>query len=128
MAGKEGDATHFNERGARAMAEPVVRELPAAEPRLREYLKAPRGAGRFIQSVRTRRLTPRTTREVNHERIQSGRRARSLPAGEPPLGGEANRHETFPRESPNPPRARAAGDRIKRAADELAPAARTPLV
>lgn len=41
MASKEGDATHFNELGARAMADLVLRELPAAEPKLREYLKAP---------------------------------------------------------------------------------------
>ena len=30
LANKPGDATHFNEKGARAMADLVLRELPAA--------------------------------------------------------------------------------------------------
>ena len=41
MANKSGDATHFNEQGARAMAELVMKDLRAAEPKLKEYLKAP---------------------------------------------------------------------------------------
>ena len=40
MANKKGDATHFNEKGARAMADLVTKELPTAEPKLKEYLKA----------------------------------------------------------------------------------------
>ncbi|MBI3880167.1 MAG: rhamnogalacturonan acetylesterase [Verrucomicrobia bacterium] len=38
-ANKAGDRTHFNEAGARAMAELVRKELPKAEPRLAERLK-----------------------------------------------------------------------------------------
>ena len=38
LANKEGDATHFNEKGARAMADLVMKELPTAEPKLKEYL------------------------------------------------------------------------------------------
>ena len=41
MASKSGDVTHFNEKGARAMAGLVMDELPMAVPRLRDYLKAP---------------------------------------------------------------------------------------
>jgi lysophospholipase L1-like esterase len=41
MANKKGDVTHFNEKGARAMADLVMQELPVAEPRLKEYLKTP---------------------------------------------------------------------------------------
>jgi rhamnogalacturonan acetylesterase len=41
MANKTGDATHFNEKGARAMAELVLKDLPLAEPKLKEYLKRP---------------------------------------------------------------------------------------
>jgi lysophospholipase L1-like esterase len=41
MANKPGDATHFNEKGARAMADLVMKELPTAEPKLKEYLKTP---------------------------------------------------------------------------------------
>ena len=41
MANKKGDATHFNEKGARAMAALVMKGLPAAEPKLKEHLKAP---------------------------------------------------------------------------------------
>ena len=41
LASKSGDVTHFNEKGARAMAGLVMDELPVAEPRLRNYLKAP---------------------------------------------------------------------------------------
>jgi lysophospholipase L1-like esterase len=40
MANSHGDATHFNETGARAIAELVVRELPRAERKLEAYLKA----------------------------------------------------------------------------------------
>jgi lysophospholipase L1-like esterase len=39
MANKKGDLTHFNEKGARAMADLVMQELPAAAPKLKEYLK-----------------------------------------------------------------------------------------
>ncbi len=35
LANKPGDRTHFNEKGARAMADLVWRDLPRAEPRLR---------------------------------------------------------------------------------------------
>lgn len=38
-ANKPGDNTHFNETGARAMVELVMKELPAAEPRLKGLLK-----------------------------------------------------------------------------------------
>jgi lysophospholipase L1-like esterase len=41
LANKKGDNTHFNEKGARAMADLVMKELPASEPKLREYLKVP---------------------------------------------------------------------------------------
>lgn len=41
MANKKGDPTHFNEKGARAMADLVMKELPTAEPKLKEYLKSP---------------------------------------------------------------------------------------
>ena len=41
MANKKGDATHFNEKGARAMADLVLKDLPTAEPKLKEYLKQP---------------------------------------------------------------------------------------
>ncbi|MEO5916229.1 MAG: rhamnogalacturonan acetylesterase [Luteolibacter sp.] len=41
MANKKGDSTHFNEKGARAMADLVMKELPAAAPKLKEHLKAP---------------------------------------------------------------------------------------
>lgn len=40
MENKKGDKTHFNEKGARAMADLVMQELPTAEPRLKAYLKA----------------------------------------------------------------------------------------
>lgn len=40
MANKKGDATHFNEKGARAMADLVVKQLPTAEPKLQAYMKA----------------------------------------------------------------------------------------
>jgi lysophospholipase L1-like esterase len=36
---KAGDRTHFNEKGARAMAGLVMKELPAVEPSLRSLLK-----------------------------------------------------------------------------------------
>ena len=39
MANKEGDSTHFNEKGARAMADLIMQELPAAAPKLKEALK-----------------------------------------------------------------------------------------
>ncbi len=41
LANKEGDATHFNEKGARRMAELVMMELPTAEPKLKINLKTP---------------------------------------------------------------------------------------
>jgi lysophospholipase L1-like esterase len=41
LANKAGDNTHFNEQGARAMAGLVMHDLPAAEPRLTQDLKAP---------------------------------------------------------------------------------------
>lgn len=40
LANKKGDQTHFNEKGARAMADLVMKELPTAEPKLQRYLKA----------------------------------------------------------------------------------------
>jgi lysophospholipase L1-like esterase len=39
LASAPGDRTHFNERGARAMAELVVKELPVAEPKLKPLVK-----------------------------------------------------------------------------------------
>ncbi len=41
MANKPGDSTHFNGRGAKAMAQLVMQELPEADPALRPYLKHP---------------------------------------------------------------------------------------
>lgn len=41
LANKQGDFTHFNEKGARAMADLVLKDLPTAEPKLKEYLKRP---------------------------------------------------------------------------------------
>ena len=41
MANKKGDNTHFNEQGARAMAELLMKELPAAAPSLKELLVTP---------------------------------------------------------------------------------------
>jgi lysophospholipase L1-like esterase len=41
MANKKGDATHFNEKGARAMADLILKDLPTAEPKLNEYQKRP---------------------------------------------------------------------------------------
>ncbi len=41
FANKKGDPTHFNEKGARAMAGLVMKELPVVEPKLKAYLKAP---------------------------------------------------------------------------------------
>jgi pectinesterase len=40
MANRTGDLTHFNERGARAMAELVIQELPTAVPELAKQLKS----------------------------------------------------------------------------------------
>jgi lysophospholipase L1-like esterase len=40
LANQKGDTTHFNEKGARIMADMVIRDLPIVEPRLKEYLKA----------------------------------------------------------------------------------------
>jgi len=40
LANKPGDTTHFNEKGARAMAELVMSKLPGAVPELRSLLKA----------------------------------------------------------------------------------------
>jgi lysophospholipase L1-like esterase len=39
LANKMGDSTHFNEKGARAMADLVMKELPVVEPPLAHYLK-----------------------------------------------------------------------------------------
>jgi lysophospholipase L1-like esterase len=39
LASKAGDQTHFNEQGARAMAQLVLKTLPRAEPRLANELK-----------------------------------------------------------------------------------------
>jgi lysophospholipase L1-like esterase len=39
LANKSGDSTHFNEKGAQAMAQLVMQELPAAAPTLKGYLK-----------------------------------------------------------------------------------------
>lgn len=38
LANKPGDPTHFNEKGARAMRDLVLRELPAAAPELARHL------------------------------------------------------------------------------------------
>ena len=40
LANKKGDSTHFNEKGARAMAGLVMQELPSAAPQLKPLLKA----------------------------------------------------------------------------------------
>jgi len=40
MANKADDRTHFNEKGAKAMAELVMKELPQVEPRLKKELAA----------------------------------------------------------------------------------------
>ena len=39
MANKQGDATHFNEKGARAMADLVMAGLSVVEPKFKGYLK-----------------------------------------------------------------------------------------
>ena len=39
MASAPGDGTHFNRKGAKAMAELVMKELPAAAPALQSHLK-----------------------------------------------------------------------------------------
>jgi lysophospholipase L1-like esterase len=39
LANRAGDRTHFNEKGAKAMAELVMQELPVAEPALKPFLK-----------------------------------------------------------------------------------------
>jgi lysophospholipase L1-like esterase len=41
LANKKGDITHFNEKGARAMAGLVMEGLPTAAPALKQYLKSP---------------------------------------------------------------------------------------
>ena len=41
LANKPGDATHFGEKGARAMAELVMSKLPGAVPELQPLLKMP---------------------------------------------------------------------------------------
>jgi lysophospholipase L1-like esterase len=41
LANKQGDSTHFNEKGARAMANLVMKELPTVEPKLKDKLEAP---------------------------------------------------------------------------------------
>ncbi len=40
LANKKGDLTHFNEKGARAMADLVLQDLPTAVPKLQQYLKS----------------------------------------------------------------------------------------
>jgi lysophospholipase L1-like esterase len=40
MANRQGDNTHFNEKGARVMADLVMKELPVAEPGLKKFLKS----------------------------------------------------------------------------------------
>lgn len=40
MANKEGDYTHFNSAGAKAMAELVMKELPSVSPALKKHLKS----------------------------------------------------------------------------------------
>ena len=45
LANKPTDSTHFNEKGARAMADLVFRELPAAAPDLAKYLNHDAPAG-----------------------------------------------------------------------------------
>lgn len=39
LANKAGDQTHFNEKGAKAMAALVLKQLPDADPILKEHLK-----------------------------------------------------------------------------------------
>jgi lysophospholipase L1-like esterase len=39
FANQAGDRTHFNDKGAKAMAELVMKELPVAEPALKPFLK-----------------------------------------------------------------------------------------
>jgi lysophospholipase L1-like esterase len=41
MNAKPSDVTHFNEKGARAIAGLVMKELPTAEPSLKPLLKSP---------------------------------------------------------------------------------------
>ncbi len=41
LANKPNDYTHFNEAGARAMAELIIKDLPAAEPKLGALIKKP---------------------------------------------------------------------------------------
>lgn len=41
LASKKGDVTHFNEAGARTMADLVLRQLPVAEPKLKDCLAQP---------------------------------------------------------------------------------------
>lgn len=45
LANAPDDRTHFNEKGARAMAELVMKQLPDAEPSLKPYLKSSQTAG-----------------------------------------------------------------------------------
>lgn len=40
MSPKKGDVTHFNEKGARAIADLVMKDLPVAEPKLAELMRA----------------------------------------------------------------------------------------
>lgn len=46
LANKEGDHTHFNEKGARAMADLVMKELPDVAPGLKPFVKLTRPADR----------------------------------------------------------------------------------
>ncbi|MEK7951475.1 rhamnogalacturonan acetylesterase [Luteolibacter soli] len=41
MANKKGDTTHFNEQGARTMADLLIKDLPTAAPSLKELLITP---------------------------------------------------------------------------------------
>jgi|SRR5690348_9601365 len=43
LANRKGDSTHFNEKGARAMADLVMKELPDAAPGLNLFLKTTLG-------------------------------------------------------------------------------------
>lgn len=42
LAAKEGDRTHFNEAGARKIAEIIVGQIPEAVPELKEHLAGPK--------------------------------------------------------------------------------------
>lgn len=52
LANKEGDHTHFNEKGARAMAELVMKELPEVAPGLKPFVKSMKSGDRSDASSR----------------------------------------------------------------------------